>query len=1116
MPEPIIPAPIKRDIKAFESERMQFEASADGKAMVMGIKQFNAALKVLPLPTHDNLSTAGPIKNITGPQEALDWFDRLPKSIATEKSMPLIDFDTMKPAARDKAVRQALATLEAGVLALAIAPKPVDDLTISKIIQAAFGLNTASKEIRRPFEPDIKSPIISLPKNIESLIRDGELHDALRLLKRAAAAAASEAKWVDDIRVLGEITKIQPNPACPETRITLEYRGLGSVQPDLSEGARLVLRISVAPGACHYIDVDEIAPGFTSHQWSDSGVITLALPDNIASGPLQFLYLPPTLGGAPSAALISQVVGILGQHFPGWSISGKLSNIAAWHKPPVPTRTDAGAPGDPNWLSAGAPLIRWLKVDESGPVHPRGYVTLSWCVENADEFEIVAETAQGSEHPHELPSIQGPLMAMGSMRITVPCTRRWVGSYVLRAFNGNGCEPNPAIAAVMLESGFSHYHVGVGKSPIDFDPETTDKDESGELGALPPAFRLAGFADEMQRAKSVDSQSPLFARAFIVSENTSSPSQGRVAIVIADIWTCTIALKTAVLQRLGAEFGYDLYTADRLLIAGTHTHAAPGGYSDYFLYNFSIGGFDDRVFRVVVDAIVASVKKAHFSLAPGRVLLNQGDVLNCGEIRSELAYLNNRDAEPDLGKAVNRTMYLLRFERYSDNRGNRTALGMVNWHAIHPTSLGYMNPQISGDSKGWASAAFERDAGVYVAAFGNSCAGDISGNVAPGAGGQSNTRLGAPMGSDITTATWQANYARMVTLGTIQRDKALELFDEATEELSGPIAARSTFKDMSNISIAAMPGARTWPAAIGVSFGAGSSEDSEAAVNLGSVKIIAKIQEGITESEFLIGWVEFAPYAVRFLGGVVLALSPIAIAGPAGIAGAFLSLTPILVAAMGVLASLPVSRGTSWLFGTIGKIAFGGKVEAPQPSKGGVWKWLNPDELIPENTHAPFTMGAQHGVKPVMFPVGLWQLKYRRTGSNAWSAPIDCPLVPHVLPIQVMRIGQFCLAGVPAEFSTMAGHRLTQTLTNALNAVPGARIVIANYANGYSGYVTTNEEYDMQHYEGASTLYGPHTLEAYRQEFDSLTQAMVAGTPIDTGAPFVVPAIRYRPRCGSA
>lgn len=42
-------------------------------------------------------------------------------------------------------------------------------------------------------------------------------------------------------------------------------------------------------------------------------------------------------------------------------------------------------------------------------------------------------------------------------------------------------------------------------------------------------------------------------------------------------------------------------------------------------------------------------------------------------------------------------------------------------------------------------------------------------------------------------------------------------------------------------------------------------------------------------------------------------------------------------------------------------------------------------------------------------------------------------------------------------------------------------VVLAGLTNTYSSYVTTFEEYGVQRYEGASTIFGPHTLDAYIQ-----------------------------------
>ena len=45
----------------------------------------------------------------------------------------------------------------------------------------------------------------------------------------------------------------------------------------------------------------------------------------------------------------------------------------------------------------------------------------------------------------------------------------------------------------------------------------------------------------------------------------------------------------------------------------------------------------------------------------------------------------------------------------------------------------------------------------------------------------------------------------------------------------------------------------------------------------------------------------------------------------------------------------------------------------------------------------------------------------------------------------------------------------------------GLRVVIAGLTNTYSSYITTREEYGAQRYEGASTIFGPSTLDAYIQ-----------------------------------
>jgi len=122
---------------------------------------------------------------------------------------------------------------------------------------------------------------------------------------------------------------------------------------------------------------------------------------------------------------------------------------------------------------------------------------------------------------------------------------------------------------------------------------------------------------------------------------------------------------------------------------------------------------------------------------------------------------------------------------------------------------------------------------------------------------------------------------------------------------------------------------------------------------------------------------------------------------------------------------------------------------------------------------------------------------------NTGDMTLPAPWTAKILPIQMFRIGQLVIVGVPGEFTTMSGRRLRNTVLQTLIANGAADndtvIVIAGLSNAYSHYITTFEEFSFQRYEGASTLYGPHTLAAYQQEFSKLATAFALGKSYPPG-----------------
>jgi neutral ceramidase len=129
-----------------------------------------------------------------------------------------------------------------------------------------------------------------------------------------------------------------------------------------------------------------------------------------------------------------------------------------------------------------------------------------------------------------------------------------------------------------------------------------------------------------------------------------------------------------------------------------------------------------------------------------------------------------------------------------------------------------------------------------------------------------------------------------------------------------------------------------------------------------------------------------------------------------------------------------------------------------------------------------------HAEKPILIPTGVAHLN------------INGPtMTPQIVPLQVLKIGNLVIAGVPAEVTTMAGRRIKKTILSSLGSIGVHHAVVASLANTYTSYLTTREEYAVQWYEGACTQFGPHELAGFQQEYTKLCDAIADGTDVDPG-----------------
>jgi hypothetical protein len=104
-------------------------------------------------------------------------------------------------------------------------------------------------------------------------------------------------------------------------------------------------------------------------------------------------------------------------------------------------------------------------------------------------------------------------------------------------------------------------------------------------------------------------------------------------------------------------------------------------------------------------------------------------------------------------------------------------------------------------------------------------------------------------------------------------------------------------------------------------------------------------------------------------------------------------------------------------------------------------------------------------------------------------------IFPALVPVTWARLGDFTLAAIPVEATTAAGWAIRQEA--------GADAIVG-LANEYIGYTTSASEYDLQQYEGASTLLGPGQAAGLAR----LLSLAAAGRG-DPPSPEIVPAQRF-------
>jgi neutral ceramidase len=502
----------------------------------------------------------------------------------------------------------------------------------------------------------------------------------------------------------------------------------------------------------------------------------------------------------------------------------------------------------------------------------------------------------------------------------------------------------------------------------------------------------------------------LRARSFVVADDDDGK---RVAFVSTDVGMGSDIVKNAVIEALNSKIGGGIYTTENVALSGTHTHSGPGGFLQYVVYQTTSWGFVQETFDALVEGIANSIAMAHNSLRDGGdIYLSRSKLLDANINRSPTSYLLNPQAERDLYEEDGDTDKDMVQATFVDGE---KALGLLNWFAVHATSMNNTNKLISGDNKGRASYVVEKALngkdslpgfGPFIAAFASTNLGDVSPNtkgatcqdtglpcegLTSSCNGRCELCIASGPGKDMFEST------RII--GDKQAEAALQLLSTSSkgrEKMQGTVDYRFSYVYMPGLNVTLDGGkeAQLCRAAMGQAFAAGTTD------------------------------------------------------GP-------------------------------------GMFSFtqGDKTLSP------FWHLVR--DAISEPTAEDIKCQAP---KPILINSGAMEKPH------AWD--------PSTLPLQIFKVGSLFIVSVPSELTTMAGRRVRKQLATILREHPELKaaglepwVVIAGLTNGYASYVVTEEEYEAQRYEAASTIFGPHTLAAYLQELSRLAKDLISGSPSDSAAP---------------
>ena len=502
----------------------------------------------------------------------------------------------------------------------------------------------------------------------------------------------------------------------------------------------------------------------------------------------------------------------------------------------------------------------------------------------------------------------------------------------------------------------------------------------------------------------------------------------KVGFVNCELGFITPSLKRGVLRRLNKYHKEYGWTNDNLLLCAQHTHCAPGGYSHYPLYNTAVPGFIADVYEKIVDGIVDSIIEAEGNKKSGKIYIDKGNF----EEETNISF--NRSI-----KAYNQNHDVepLPFEkRHLAVNREMTLLKIVGDDG---KELGSIN---------------------WFAVHTTSCSNNFY-RVCSDNKGFASKYLEEEKQPD------NKDYLGVFTQGSCGDVSPKWVYNPKHPFQRGKYEGQST----NDLKSAKHSGHLQFKKALEINNGI----DHQVGTN--------KTDVGETLDAGLM-YVDFSSIDIDpgFTGGLEGCVTSPACMGISMLEGSHYDgpgMHPIIGFAAKILSKTYRFTEKVLVRNQERKIA-----ALRKHSAQGV-----KNIALESATHRIFmAKRAKRFVIPGFLDETIRNIKL----FDVQGAYDTRPWTPQILPLQIIRLGSIAICGFPFEITTVAGSRLQASLEKQLVGKNGIEhIILCPYTNAYSGYITTNEEYQVQMYEAGHCVFGQWSLNALDQKFGELSDQML-------------------------